>query len=165
MRLHVIAISLGLFVGLCGCGGPAAQSTVVPQALQPDAFARSTALSVADALSNTVPVIAGTYNGTIDDAQGGPGTVTIVINQSKNTFSGTFTPTFLGHSKTFTFSGGKVYVKDGKTHARYPLTGYGQGCSAEAKGIVNNGHLNGSYASINCTDPSNDTSGTFKTHT
>jgi hypothetical protein len=140
---------------LAGCGHGISGTSPAPPVT---AFADRSSLA-ADSL-DTLPNVAGTYKGTIDDEHVGAGTLTIVLKQSGSAISGTFTPDWKGHSKTLDISG-KVYVAKGVTHVRYTVTGT-KICPANAHGTVSaTHHLNGGYVVSNC--GKNDTKGTYKT--
>jgi len=114
-----------------------------------------------DARQFSVPNIAGTYTGTIQDKLYGAGTLTIVFTQSGSTISGTVTPTWKGHSRTLSASG-RVFVKSGKTKVKFGF-GAAHFCSGTSTGTVSaTHHLNGSYVVPPC-KYSAGSSGTYKT--
>ena len=161
MRVRPIFISLGFLFALCGCGGHAASTGAVPQALQPDAITRTSPSFAADLATDTIPSIAGTYKGSIDDERNGGGKLTIVIDQTEAKISGTATPEWKGKTATLTIAG-KVWVSKGTTRVRFSITYPGEDCTGTAKGSVKNGHLDGSYAATLCTSGKY-TKGTYKT--
>jgi hypothetical protein len=161
MRLRSAFGFLALCVVLGGCGGrQGSPGALLPGPVQPAGFTRSAPAIALQTVATaaTLPNVAGTYTGTIDDAVKGTGTLTIVLNQNGSKLSGTFTPVINGKTGTANFTG-KVFVSKGKTKIK--LSSVFSKCSGSAKGYVTKTHhLNGSYTA---TCPAGSTHGTFKT--